>query len=252
MMPTNNTISSDFYDTTAVYRVLFSLRSSCLLHSSQNVKPTVPTHMKYLASHTFVVAHLNVILLIREHSINSSKFGRNCIAPIRDILYTSYHYLFVFHCLFSHSGYYYYLHSQRRSFIINFRTTLYGKIKKMLRSTASLLSRSGVARRVVRSSSSAFMSSSSSVATTRQVSAMQNSFVRSMNSASTIIEDDGSDYGFGESIPEQEIPEEFIEEGEETIVSHSKYILITVYRLLFAQTKHSHKFFVPGRMDWMH
>jgi hypothetical protein len=49
-----------------------------------------------------------------------------------------------------------------------------------------------------------------------------------MNSASTIIEDDGSDYGFGESIPEQEIPEEFIEEGEETIVSHSKYILITV------------------------
>lgn len=56
---------------------------------------------------------------------------------------------------------------------------------------------------------------------------MQNSFVRSMNSASTIIEDDGSDYGFGESIPEQEIPEEFIEEGEETIVSHSKYILIT-------------------------
>lgn len=81
---------------------------------------------------------------------------------------------------------------------------------------------------------------------------MQNSFVRSMNSASTIIEDDGSDYGFGESIPEQEIPEEFIEEGEETIVSHSKYILITVYRLLFAQTKHSHKFFAPGRMDWMH
>ena len=80
------------------------------------------------------------------------------------------------------------------------------------------------------------MSSSSSVPTTRQVSAMQNSFVRSMNSASTIIEDDGSDYGFGESIPEQEIPEEFIEEGEETIVSHSKYILITVYRLLFAQT----------------
>ncbi len=80
-----------------------------------------------------------------------------------------------------------------------------------------------MARRVVRSSSSAFTSSSSSVATARQVSAMQNSFVRSMNSASTIIEDDGSDYGFGESIPEQEIPEEFIEEGEETIVSHSKY-----------------------------
>ena len=97
----------------------------------------------------------------------------------------------------------------------------------MLRSTASLLSRSGVPRRVVRSSS-AFMSSSSSVAMARQVSVtMQNSFVRSMNSASTIIEDDGSDYGFGESIPEQEIPEEFIEEGEETIVSHSKYILIT-------------------------
>ena len=81
-----------------------------------------------------------------------------------------------------------------------------------------------MARRVVRSSSSAFISSSSSVATARQVSVMmQNSFVRSMNSASTIIEDDGSDYGFGESIPEQEIPEEFIEEGEETIVSHSKY-----------------------------
>lgn len=108
----------------------------------------------------------------------------------------------------------------------------------MLRSTASLLSRSGVARRVVRSSSSAFMSSSSSVATTRQVSVtMQNSFVRSMNSASTIIEDDGSDYGFGESIPEQEIPEEFIEEGEETIVSHSKYILITVSSLSIRSNK---------------
>ena len=58
-----------------------------------------------------------------------------------------------------------------------------------------------------------------------------------MNSASTIIEDDGSDYGFGESIPEQEIPEEFIEEGEETIVSHSKYILITASSLSIRSNK---------------
>lgn len=34
-----------------------------------------------------------------------------------------------------------------------------------------------------------------------------------MNSASTIVEDDDSDYGFGKSVPDNKIPEEFIEEG---------------------------------------
>lgn len=38
-----------------------------------------------------------------------------------------------------------------------------------------------------------------------------------MNSASTIVEDDGSDFGFGKSLPDDQTPEEYIEEGEETI-----------------------------------
>ena len=243
MMSTNNTISSDdFYDTTAVLFSFFAcIASSIIDQREEDVKPTVPTHMKYLASHTFVVAH---------HS-HPSHHPRTLRLILQNLGITSLS-LFVITLYTVYTIYIVSLSLPLSLFVLSlglllsplskkklhnkFSNNVDGKIKKMLRSTASLLSRSGVARRVVRSSSSAFMSSSSSVPTTRQVSAMQNSFVRSMNSASTIIEDDGSDYGFGESIPEQEIPEEFIEEGEETIVSHSKYILITVYRLLFAQT----------------
>lgn len=90
----------------------------------------------------------------------------------------------------------------------------------MLRSTASLLG-VGVGRRVVVRLAAGAVSAS-------KVSAQRSSFFRPMrcsqlgysrdfDSTSTIVEDDGSDYGFGESIPEQDIPEEFIEEGEETI-----------------------------------
>jgi len=58
----------------------------------------------------------------------------------------------------------------------------------------------------------------SAASTTKKASVPHpHSFFRSMNSASTIVEDDDSDYGFGKSVPDNKIPEEFIEEGEETI-----------------------------------
>ena len=70
-----------------------------------------------------------------------------------------------------------------------------------------------MAPRVVRSAGVASSASANNKAS------MQHSFsfFRAMNSASTIVEDDGSDYGFGKSLPDDETPEEYIEEGEETI-----------------------------------
>lgn len=65
-------------------------KKSCLSHFCQVVPPQRhPSHL--------------------EHTPINSKNGRNYIALTFVIIYavitTSYHYLFLFHCLFSHSGY---------------------------------------------------------------------------------------------------------------------------------------------------